>query len=596
MQGRKLIERLTLIATLIVASGGGLRAGGEPHAQWERLSFDDGVELHTLFSVASMDPPESEAEKIPIISVLRDTLGDDDPDNDRLRFVWLLAEQDQGRLTKWMAHEPAFGDMPRPLVDLAAPGKGAWKAVLRRTVQAALLDPRGAGVRIPSRSYGFSRRASRTVRLHEALSVTLRPQDAPSSGSLAPRERTQVLARMLLAESALGGLTPDAKLEHILEQRLGARRQALGRNWELLRQRAEAENLIFQPIGMDGQPPIGAMLWVSRADLDQGPGRQYRSKFLGIADPWNDSDLLEWSGYTETWCFDSDGRRTSEESAAAGCEELIPLALYSLDHPKAPFLLIDFRSNWKPAFRETARRTLEEVPRTVFGLTLFANFELGAIQLASDFVRGRRGAPVRRRDRLRAVAAVRQGLPAFPGQAPELRERLTERLGAAPSSTGRYESLLAWARSPDGLPRRIEKDRGRELARVLHPTKARWLKAFTIASAGLYRYREPLSPERLALLDSERRLATAADVVEAACAAGPRVDVGADFDSVRRSAYKLASVESVNPSMRKRAERLLRALAEQPLADEVRRELTEWTDTADTAPSHDEILDAGGLD
>ena len=43
-----------------------------------------GAELMTIFARQS-----GEGGDLPLISVLRDTLGDDIPENDRLRYVWL---------------------------------------------------------------------------------------------------------------------------------------------------------------------------------------------------------------------------------------------------------------------------------------------------------------------------------------------------------------------------------------------------------------------------------------------------------------------------------------------------------------------------
>ncbi len=588
-----------LIAALILAFAARVAAAEGPRAHWERVTIDDaGSEVLTLSSVLPRDASGSESEEIPILSVLRDTLGDGDPDNDRLRYVWLLVDQRQGWLARWLTPEPDFGDMPRPLVDLSAPGKGVGRAVLRRIIQAALLDPGGAGIRIPSRSYLSGQRATRTVRLFEALTVMLRMQEDTQRGPLYPQEYSQVLARVLLAERTFGGLVRNTSLEHILEQELGARRQALGRNWELLRQQAEAEGLMFQPIGVDGESAVAATLWVSRSDLDRSQRPRFRSKFLRIADPWSDRGLRQWSGYTETWCFDSEGRRISDgDHAVSTCEEMIPLALYSLDHPKAPLLLIDFRSPWKPAFREAARRGLEEIPRTILGLTAYTHVQLRGVQFVWNSIRGRRGAPIRRPQRLRATAAVRQIISSSPQLEPEMREYLTTRLSAAaPSSSRRYESLHAWARSPNGLQQRIERDRGRELARLLHPTRTRWLNLVAIATAGLYRYRVPPSSERLALLDRERRLARAARVVEAAVAASPHVDVGTDLDRIREAAYELATVPSVNPSMQKRAERLLVRLVEQPFEDEIRREFMVLVGAPEEMGRQDAGAEAGGLD
>jgi hypothetical protein len=102
---------------------------------------------------------------------------------------------------------------------------------------------------------------------------------------------------------------------------------------------------------------------------------------------------------------------------------------------------------------------------------------------------------------------------------PELRVQLEERLGVAAPSSQRYEALLAAAKSPYGLARRIDKDRGRELAKALHPHRTRWLNVASVATLGLYKYRVEPTPDRLQVLDSERRLARTLRTIERAVAA-----------------------------------------------------------------------------
>jgi hypothetical protein len=401
----------------------------------------------------------------------------------------------------------------------------------------------------------------------------LRERTNQQPGPLNDEDYSRVLARVALTERALGGLVRDSSLDRVLERELGARRQALGRNWELLRQAAEAQGLIFQPIAADGEAPVAAMIWVSRTDLATGRRRAFRSKFLDIRDPWKDPALRDWKGLSERWQFDSSGRRTDDAAQSVRSEEMIPLALYSLDHPKAPFLLIDFRTPWKPAFREAARRTVEEIPSTMLGVAAFTNFQLRGAQVAWNFIRGRQGAAIHRSSRLRAAASVRQVVFTAAPVEPELREQMAKRLGAtAPSPLGRYHDLLTHTRLPDGMQRRIQDDRGRELAKLLHPARTRWLNLVTFATGGIYRYRVQPSPEYLALLGRERGLATAAHTVEAALAASPRVDIGSDLGRLRRAAQELAAVPSVRPAMRERANRLLIQLAQQTGDDQLRRE------------------------
>src|SRR5580692_759921 len=52
----------------------------------QRLPLTGGSELITIFQ----NDPNADTP-VPLLSVLRDTLGDDAPENDRLRYVWLLS-------------------------------------------------------------------------------------------------------------------------------------------------------------------------------------------------------------------------------------------------------------------------------------------------------------------------------------------------------------------------------------------------------------------------------------------------------------------------------------------------------------------------
>jgi hypothetical protein len=593
MRGAVLI--LSLSWLLAVPS----RAEEPPRAHWERVAIGGGAELLTLFAVPPGKPDGSGAdenpiEEIPLLTVLRDTLGDANPDNDRLSYVWLLADEKRGKLTRWFTPEPGPFDLPAPVIDLSAPGKGMWKNILRSALQSLMLDPSGARLRVPSRSYFSSEAASRTVRLFEAVTVMSKIEDAAENGPLSSDEYDRILARIILAERTFGGLVRDASLARVLDRELGARRQSLGRNWELLRQRAESEHLLFQPIGEEGETPVAALIWVSQTEILSGSDRPFRSKFLGIANPWRDASLREWKGYSETWHFDAEGRRTAPEQAIRS-EQMIPLALYSLDHPKSPLLLVDFRSRWKPAAREMARRTVEEVPMTVLGVASFTNFEIRGAQFAWNFIRGRHGAAIHRPSRLRAAAAVRQAIPTAFSTDSALKEEVSRRLGAAvPSSLQRYHALVHAAAAPGGLERQVERDRGRELASRIHPRRTRWLNLATCMTFGLYRYRITPTPDRLDVLDRERRVAHAANLLESALAASVRIDIDGDLLRIRRAAHDLATLPSVDSSARNRVARLLSELVKRTGEGDVRKEFLALLRVLDAPGNRAPAVASGG--
>ena len=60
----------------------------------ERVEVPGGAELITVFArLSGLDAQEASTEKdsfVPLVSILRDTLGDNMPENNRLRYVWPL--------------------------------------------------------------------------------------------------------------------------------------------------------------------------------------------------------------------------------------------------------------------------------------------------------------------------------------------------------------------------------------------------------------------------------------------------------------------------------------------------------------------------
>src|SRR5579884_2613867 len=56
---------------------------------WKSVTAGNSAQLLTLFC-SGCDRRASKSD-IPLVSVLRDTLGDSDPKNDRLSYVWLLS-------------------------------------------------------------------------------------------------------------------------------------------------------------------------------------------------------------------------------------------------------------------------------------------------------------------------------------------------------------------------------------------------------------------------------------------------------------------------------------------------------------------------
>ena len=76
------------LVTLLI--GAGFLSQPSPSYRVEREPVADGAELITVFG--RLHDPASSAQDldVPLLAVLRDSLGDSDPANDRLRYVWIL--------------------------------------------------------------------------------------------------------------------------------------------------------------------------------------------------------------------------------------------------------------------------------------------------------------------------------------------------------------------------------------------------------------------------------------------------------------------------------------------------------------------------
>ena len=124
----------------------------------------------------------SEPEWTPLVSILRDTLGDADPENDRLRYLWPLTYTRPGLAQHIAGAVPFFytraGNKPNgshktppAVMDLAAPEKQVWEKIFWTALQTILLDP--YGMPIKASSYSYRRNLSEYRRSHvvRALSV-----------------------------------------------------------------------------------------------------------------------------------------------------------------------------------------------------------------------------------------------------------------------------------------------------------------------------------------------------------------------------------------------------------------------------------------
>ena len=102
---------------------------------------------------------------------------------------------------------------------------------------------------------------------------------------------------------------------------------------------------------------------------------------------------------------------------------MIPLALYGLDSPKIPFLLVDFRDTLNPKRREMSRRVLEDITKNILALSEFGDLSYMLGHRAFDFVTGRRGMDINQPSRLLSYSQLKLLLSLNNSLAPALQTR-----------------------------------------------------------------------------------------------------------------------------------------------------------------------------
>jgi len=228
---------------------------------------------------------------------------------------------------------------------------------------------------------------------------------------------------------------------------------------------------------------------------------------------------------------------------------LLPLALYGLDHPKIPILLVDFRNAFNPKEREMSKRVLEDVARNVLAVSRFdLPYLLG--RTVYDYVTDKRGMDINQPSRLRAYSQLKLLLSLDASLDPELRHEVSQRLehvSLNPLENGRaaevrlaraqYEALLEYAQRPDGLPAQLDRDRRAEMVPLKHTrTEQTLFRLANTLSFGLYTHREQAAPNEAATaLDTTRQLAYHRHFLREVARTSVRVEVQWNIADVRRS-------------------------------------------------------------
>ena len=563
----------------------------------ERIKVNGGAELLTIFGrLNGLRAAEGVGPEVPLISVLRDTLSDTNPENDRLRYVWMLTYTRPNLMKRLAAAVPflyqdvgsqtqAASRPPKPLIDLANPERQTWNHFFWTGMQNIFLDSYGIPLKASTRTYRRNAADYRTGHVFQALSIfdtyenlrtrsrdesellalagnDLNPKDLVSdtqtplipSTAFTSGEILEMRARLILSGKMLGGLLGPETFASTVAKRTVSSVDNRGHNWEMLRQRAEAEGLYFEPLNMPDGSATHAILWIAKSDLQSAETREFHSRFLNIANPWKDNRLRNWNGYSRKFFFDSDDRPVSGGSPYARAVDMIPLALYGLDHPKIPALIIDFRDGLNPKKREMSRRVFSDLAKNIFSLSNFGNLPYFVGKSFYDFATGRRGMDLNQPTRLRSYSELKLLLSFDPSIDASLQNEIERRLqnvslnplnndnqAEMQLAQQQYEALVEYARRPDGLAAKVERDRGAEMVPLKHGASARFF--FTLGNVltfGRYVHRENVTPDLTTRLELARRLERQTQFLAQVAQSSPQTEVAWDIRAVKRSLQILA--------------------------------------------------------
>ena len=526
----------------------------------EKIEVAGGSELLTVSAKLVGVKSESDDQWVPLVSILRDTLGDSNRENDRLRYVWPLTYTSPTLKQRLAAAIPFFytrigskqnfSEKPPPAaMDLAAPESDVWDKLFWVALQNILIDPYGTPIKASASTYRKNIEDYRRSHIIRALSVLALYQAVKGECAFNESEMAEIQGRLLLTNKIFGGLVDDTNIESYYITKTAKTRDERGHNWELLRQRAESESLYFEPLLMPDGSATHAMLWVSKSDLEKKRGASYSGRFLNIANPWTDKRLQNWQGYVQTKYVDAEGQTVENGQPGATAVEMIPLALYGLDYPKIPSLLVDFRDTYNPKKREMSRRALNDVTRNILSISKFGNLPFFLGRSVYDFVTGRRGIDLNQPSRLQSYSQLKLLLALNDSMDPKLRDQLNGRAenvslnpfendlnAEAKAAREQYDALVAFAKNPAGLAAKVDRDRRAELTSLEHSRNAQiFFRVANVLSFGRYVHREAETSDMETRLDIARRLDHHTRFLREVAKSTAQVEVAWNLDDIRRS-------------------------------------------------------------
>jgi hypothetical protein len=500
----------------------------------ETINIEGGAELVTIFyrTNGTFDKPGPEESKyVPLLSVLRDTLGDDVLENDRLRYVWMLTYTKPSTMQKLMAAIPfnyrrwgskrdAGKTVPPHIIDINGSNGKIWDTILWQIIRRGWAGPPGDKLKMYWGPIRQNTAEYKRTAVAEAVTILSLYEQVQGERVFTDQELLDIKTRLGLTEKPFGGQMQKENYLRARDRGLVEGNANQGQTRELLRRFTEAQGLYFEPLEMVDGKAKHAISWVFKEDLEANKDRPWEGRFLNIKSPWGDKRLLDWKGYSEVRWFDAESREVEPNTPGAVSKTLIPLAIYGLDHPHVPIILVDFRDTGNPKKRELTKRAFDDVMGNVLSFTKGGGIALTLGKFLYGFVLGRRGTDMNQPSRLRSYSQLKMILAMDESLNEELRKDIAKRIekvsinplendldAELKLARGQYKNLVEYAKSPEGLRLKLEKDRILEMTLAAHggkmPLKHSILQ---MLSFGLYKHRVKPTPELAAKADLLRQL------------------------------------------------------------------------------------------
>lgn len=543
---------------------------------WNSLPVGDSAQLLTLFCKECYLLAGSKRD-VPLVSVLRDTLGDQVSANDRVTYIWLLTYAHPRLRQRILSAIPFFywriGQGSRsvsahdtaPLMDLSAPERPMMAQVTRDLLQWTAFDPLMSPVRASTRAYSGNNMDDERLHLEEAINYLRRAPVSNDKTALTQAQLNTVIARLELRKTLLGGLVDERQATRLGMQSGFEQERVRSRNWELLRQWAEKTGLIFEPLNLAGNQGHYAILWFPQNQSAEPRDSSLHSiwKLLRIRSPWNDERLKNWNSPVYERAFNDNGSA-----------KVIPLAVYSLNYPKLPMVLIDFRDKLSARRHEMTQRSINELTAGVIGISHFTNWYFYIASDLYDFVAGRHGKAVNEASRLDCYSELRMELALDHSIDPALKKEMEDGtrslainpLGAAPEreiqdAIARYELLATEAGESGRLMARVDQERRFELFSFGESEKAKVAKSMLhVATLGVYK--PQAKRDDISIVDANRRVAYHLSFLDSLVQAETPPEIAYDSHRIESSVRELSSLMPAvsSPRVRLHAEATLERL------------------------------------